>query len=331
MRSFGWWLAAVLLVLAWGRPALSDDAVTSHFSPILQAWLINDTSNSPWFNFRVRRAWLGWNGTLHSAVFWTASIDAAKYLDPSPTGTLSPKADLSILEDLAVGVKSGEHWSIALGQLRRPESLLGLSSYADLNLPEMSLFARRFGNRREPGLFLRGGNEVVSAAVSLTNGQGTNQDDVSRSKDLSARVEFAITPELRVGAFLAAANLSVRNGGFWGGSLSYRSQTLTLVAEGARSHQASDTGWATVVEGAWQVAPLIQPVLRGELFTPDDVNAPVASAGSIGVNFYPYAQALKIQVMAALTDHISNVRGTSQYATDRERFGLFLLSLQVTP
>ncbi len=177
------------------------------------AFLSNtDTAGGPEtaFTFRVRRAQLKAKGDLiPDRVKYAIMIDPAKTLrfgtadvpvqnqdppasdpdSPEQVTVATPPRDTSILQDLILTVVT-PLGNASIGQFRAPLTLAGVTSSTKLVLPEDPLVTRTFnGRQRDGGLKIEKKFEYVGYDLGLYNGQGPNQLDADRQKNLALRLE----------------------------------------------------------------------------------------------------------------------------------------------
>jgi hypothetical protein len=188
------------------------------FGALLQVWYIFDDStvgtgtswlgNDPGQNtFRIRRAELKASGKFSPDWGFEVMIDPAKNLN------LSSGQDGKILQDLAISYLGFKGQEIAIGQRKIALTWEGLRSSSELDFAERAQIARRFGDRRQIGLFYKGeiGRKVVLYG-NLTNGTTTNTNANSNDTLLSgARVDWKPVPGLLLGATGAYGQLTINH------------------------------------------------------------------------------------------------------------------------
>lgn len=109
MSRFGVYFLAVVLSLSVGLSAKAAEGQTLEavkvgagsvsLNALLQVWAVNQTS-TPHENFRLRRAELGFAGTVGEQTRWFLKVDVAKTLRNGPVTATN---DNKILQDLGVG------------------------------------------------------------------------------------------------------------------------------------------------------------------------------------------------------------------------------------
>lgn len=177
------------------------------------AFLSNtDTADGPetTFTFRVRRAQLKAKGDIiPDRVKYALMIDPAKTLrfgtadvpvqnqdppasdpdSPEQVTVATPPRDTSILQDLILTVVT-PLGNASIGQFRAPLTFAGFTSSTQLVLPEDPLVTRTFnGRERDGGIKIEKKFETVGYDLGLYNGQGPNQLDANRQKNLALRLE----------------------------------------------------------------------------------------------------------------------------------------------
>ena len=123
------------------------------------------------------------NGTVTSASANTsASQTITTYTPPSNTG---------ILQDLSVTLKS-PFIEASVGQFKVPISYEGQAPSNELIFPERAYSSRYFGDSYDIGVKMEKDLDFLKYQAFILNGQGQNQIDTNKQKDLAVRLE--VTP-----------------------------------------------------------------------------------------------------------------------------------------
>jgi hypothetical protein len=193
---------------------------------LLQAWAdTNPTADKfnedPDATFRIRRAEVRLSGELiPKRVSYVVMTDLARTLfklDKPVTinnadGTTSTiqgvqGENLLPLRDLYTVLKT-KRVDIWLGQFKIPISLEGITSPAQLLLPERSVVSKTFGDKRDLGVKLEKRGEHTYYTVSLYNGAGENRIDTDSTKEAAGRFEYTPRIGKSVKLLLGAAGLA---------------------------------------------------------------------------------------------------------------------------
>lgn len=208
---------------------------TGFFQPSLnlQAWAIAEhignarTDENAWqSSFRIRRAEVKAKGEIiPKTVGYMVMLDPARLLDFKGASTDVKDADgatigtvpvigppgaqngstivtggsSSILQDVQLTFMT-DYADFSIGQFKIPVSLEGAGSASKLYLPERSLVARRYGDRRDIGFKVEKKFDKFSYWFGVYNGEGQNNLDSNDQKDLALRVEVYPIKELTIAA-----------------------------------------------------------------------------------------------------------------------------------
>ncbi|RYZ07039.1 MAG: hypothetical protein EOO73_13270 [Myxococcales bacterium] len=208
---------------------------TGFFQPSLnlQAWAVAEhignarTDENAWqTSFRIRRAEVKAKGEIiPKKVGYMVMFDPARLLDFKPASTDVKDADGATIGTVPVvgppGAQNGstvitgasssilqdvqltfitDYADFSIGQFKIPVSLEGAGSASKLYLPERSLVARRFGDRRDIGFKVEKKFDKFSYWFGVYNGEGQNNLDSNDQKDLALRVEVYPIKELTLAA-----------------------------------------------------------------------------------------------------------------------------------
>lgn len=271
------------------------------FNALLQAWSVSDNTSGAAanLNFRLRRAELKLSGNVAPEMRYFVMADPAK--------AINPQGDAKVLQDLGIGVTVAPGLEVVAGQFKILTSAEGLSSSAELLLPERSVTSRFYGDRREPGLMISYQSGDYKVAAMASNGQGSNTDSAKTVKDLSLRADVNVTKELTAGAFVLLGDFEYAKRGSFG--VNARVSPMRDLSVGAEL----DAGRVNGINNAGLVADIaylmtreIQAVVRHELFKPNTAKGDVAQQSSVGVNYLLAKHNAKLQ---AALGYLSNLKG----------------------
>ncbi len=271
---------------------------------LLQAWAINETSN-PRENFRLRRAEIGFAGSVVENNRWFVKIDVAKSLR---TGVISSTNDNKILQDLGVGFTVAPGLEFLLGQFKSPTTYEGTSSSAELPLPERSLSGRTFGDKREIGLMGIYTSGIFKAQAMLSDGGTPNVEDTNDNKDLHLRLEVAPSKEWVTGVFATFGDFSFDTKGRLGGNVKYLANSaLTLRGEvvAARDARVNSTGF--MLDAAYLVNEVFQPAVRIDGLATASFTG---SAITVGANYLVQGNNARVSLAYARLNNLSDSNGT---------------------
>lgn len=172
---------------------------------LLQGWWVGNRADDALANtFRVRRAEVSLKGeVLPGKLGYGVMIDPAKVLesetvevpvydaDGTQVGVAEveqPGDKLSVFQDFYIAYQSP--WGdVSLGQFKVPVSWEGFNSSSKLLLPERSLAAKAFGDKRDIGVKVAKTFDRFGYVAGVFNGASLNHLDVDNDKDLALRLE----------------------------------------------------------------------------------------------------------------------------------------------
>lgn len=294
---------------AEGETALSVGFGKARFNSLLQMWALNDTTSSASkFNFRARRAELRFSGTLDETTRWFLMADAAKSLK---TGAISAANDNKILQDLGIAFAVAPDLEFIAGQIKVPTTAESFDSAAELLLPERSVEARAYGERREPGVMStwKHGNVKLSAMVS--NGQAANVDDTNNNKDVNARAEFAPDDQLKISAFTTLGDFKYSAKGRWGAGAKFTTGPWLARAEGTHANDSGVKSNAWVADGGYAWNEHFQSAMRIEGVETPSLHA---RSGTLGLNYFLAGHRSKIQAAYTALHDLSGTSGSPAVA-----------------
>jgi hypothetical protein len=183
-------------------------------------WQRQDGESST--TFRIRRAELKLKGELvPKRVLFNVMVDPAKVLEPDEVtvpvenqepapveaGTVTvtqPPGAISMLQDVSLTFRA-PYADVTVGQFKLPLSLEGYGSSSKLVFPERALVSRRYGDKRDIGVRIDKEIDRFYYNVGIYNGAGQNRLDTNDQKDLAARFEAKVIPELTLAVAGAVA------------------------------------------------------------------------------------------------------------------------------
>jgi hypothetical protein len=243
-------------------------------------------------------------------------IDAAKTLNFGTGDTLTAPTDTSLLQDYFITFLS-DYADVSLGQFKTQVSLEGFIGSSKTILPERSLVARAYGDRRDVGLKVEkkiGDHFFYSAGVY--NGAGLNRLDDNNEKDLSLRLEVYPVEGLTIGA-AGAKTVGERDDGLARdrveGDVRYDAHNIRVEAEyiHAWDNVDDEDALTTRVEGHGAYVALgytfidrIQPVVRFGFRDPnlDDDDSGSLKQYAAGMNYFLRGNEVKLSLVGEYFD-----------------------------
>ncbi len=244
-------------------------------SILVQAWAVSDSNWTNYLNLKPRRAEIKFIGQTTDKVRLFAMIDPVK--NPSPAG------DNKVLSDFGISYDVSSEVELTVGQFKIATTAENLDSSADLLFPERALFSRKWGDFREPGLKAQFKSGALKLRATLTNGRGTNQDDVTGQKDLSARIDYTLSEGVNLGAFTTAGDMKYNDKGRWGAGVGYQLSGVRALFEYVKANDFGlvTSGWGLglgyMLDDSWQ------PVARATQYNNGTFTA---SDYGFGLNYY---------------------------------------------
>lgn len=302
---------------------------------LIQTWGIMDPSSNaasaPNNNFRIRRAELKFSGNFDKDTKWFIMIDPAKNLT---TGAVASTNDNKVLQDLGVGYTVADGWEIQLGQFKVPTVSEGLESSTDLPLPERSLMARTFGDKRSTGGSVSYKENKWKATVMASNGGSTNTTDVTNEKDLAGRVEVYPIDGLSVGAFTAATDGKFGENGKYGANIKWKEDLAFIRFELVNSDETvtakktKSKGFST--DFGFGVGSELQPVMRYEELLPNVDTGTRSKAWTLGANYLFKKNNKKLQFAYTSLTNLKGSLGSYAVDTTISHGRLFVLAFQLS-
>jgi hypothetical protein len=296
-------LVAPLAARGAETEAVKAKVGSADFSALLQGWAVNQTT-VPHLNFKLRRAELGFSGSVGENTRWFIKVDVAKALK---AGAIATTNDNKILQDLGIGFTLVDGLELLVGQFKSPTTYEGLSSSAELPLPERSLSGRTYGDKRELGVMLTYVTGILKTQAMLSNGGTANTDDTNDAKDLHLRVEVNPDKQLSAGVFATFGDFNFNTKGRIGVNGRYLLDDLTLRAEVVQARDASVNSTGFMADAGYLVTKEIQPVVRfdgiaGATFTGTAITA--------GANYFVHGHNAKFSLAYAHFNNMTSALGS---------------------
>ena len=186
------------------------------------------------------------------------------------------------LQDFGGTIQPLPGFELTAGQMKIPTIAESLDPSSDLPLPERSILARTYGDKRQLGL-QASYKEVKWKITSMySNGGSANTDDTTTAKDVFVRVEFNPFSGLSFGGWVGANDFIFSDNGKWGLNFRWKGESEMARFELAHSDDtvsgAKKKSDGYVAEVGYSVMSQLQPVLRFERFFSDSSNTDGAKA-----------------------------------------------------
>lgn len=292
------------------------------FNSVLQTWAADDTTQSPNFNFRLRRAELRFSGSVAENTEWFVMADPAKALPlatitgAAGTGVgvkgVADNSDAKILQDLGISHKILPELELTVGQFKTLTSAEGLDGAGDLWFAERSLPGRYYGDEREPGAKVVYSGDRWKLGAMASNGNGTNSNTTDDRKDVSTRFDVSPMDNVDLGAFIFARNARLSDVGVYGLNGRFGFGDLALRFEGMLENRSGKSYHGYVVEGAYSVNENWQPALRYD--ARKDIAGTDEFTGSgitAGLNYHVSKHNSKVQLNYSYLKNASGGGGTA--------------------
>lgn len=276
----------------------------------LQGWSIDSAKETAALNhsYRLRRLELHLDTSLSDEAAIFLAIDPARFAQPSSNATPVPFGALFL--DFGAKYAFLPGLELKAGQFKTPTTAEGLDSTKDLSLPERSLVGRTLGDIRAVGVQLSYKTETYKLSSMLSSGQTVIGPTPFSMSELATRFEWKPFKGLGFGTFFAIGDLDYDKRGRVGVNARCQLNSVDFQTEYA---QAIDRGiqsrGATAQVGYW-VTELLQPVFRVEAFRPNTGSANVASAQTIGINYFLAKPNARVQLAASSLQNMLAVNGT---------------------
>ncbi len=297
------------------------------FKGLLQNWMtISFDPNEPYsklgdayFSFRIRRARLFSVVKVGDIASAKLMIDAARVLEQQlkslavtdDTGkevgsvkVRQAKAN-SFLIDAFLTIKMHTFLNFSIGQAKIPVSMEGFGSASKLTFLERADVARKFGAKREMGLWFSGGTRLFKYHLGLYNGSGMNRLDGDPQKDLGLRLESEPWKKHLKIALSLYRTLGSTGKMIAGGDLWFAIQNFTLqgefywqqVSAGQNKNTDSFGSYITARYGMPVGDYFLEGALRWEIFDPNTaVDYDQYWRLTAGLNLYLVGHKLKVQL-----------------------------------
>ncbi len=293
-------------------PSPKIDIGQAKLNLLLQAWYLDDsTSTAAKNNFRARRAEVKLSGSLNPEARYFLMIDPAKSLK---TGPIVSTNDNKVLQDLGLAYQLNDGWEIIAGQFKIPTLAEGLDSSGDLPLPERSLLARTFGDKRQLGVQTSYKEKIWKLTAMYSNGGASNTDAPTTAKDINVRADITPITGFSLGGWVGATAFSFGDNGKWGTNVRWKGEDefarfeLAHSDETAAGIKAKSDGYAAEV--GYSVLAQLQPVFRFERFFPNSLSTDSAKAATLGLNYFLSKNNQKLQLAYLWTDHLKGANGS---------------------
>ena len=309
---------------------------TAKFNTLLQFWGIEDGTNA-YTNYRIRRAELKVSGNVAPGTRFSVMADAAKAIPVTATASAAtpPVVTASttdkVLQDVIIGFSLTDQLELVAGQFKPPQTAESLDSASDLLVPERSITARQYSDKREPGVQLNFKSGLFKAALASTNGKGTNVDDVQteNEKDLHLRLDYTPMEKVDIGAWTTAGNSGYDKKARWGANARAGLGDLIVRLEGVRAKDLDVYTTGYVADLGYKFGDFFQAVLRYDAIA-DLVSGGqqyTASAATVGLNHLLAKNNAKIQASFSQLKDMNGAQGSYTPVKGKEG-GLFVLAIQ---
>jgi len=290
---------------------------------LLQGWFTYDQSDITTSTFRVRRAEISAKGeVVPGLVAYQVMFDPSRVREPVnttvpvagvPGQTVTVKqfpGSASVFQDVFVTLLSP--WAdVSIGQFKIPVSWEGYNSSSKLILPERSLVASAYGDRRDVGLRVAKSFKGWSYSLGVFNGATSNNLDTNNAKDVALRLEAYPIDGLTLAAVGYASigeRLSPGTRDRWELDARYERGPLLFQSEYIHARDGGGPGWAEAhgfyAAAGYMLTDKLQPVVRVGYVDPDlarDLD-PVADRideaweFNAGLNYYVHKHEAKVQL-----------------------------------
>jgi len=288
------------------------DIATIKPNATIQMWTIgnmNSTINNQ--NVRLRRAEIKASGSVVNSKKYTVMIDPARLIPPSGGKNIPAKM---ILQDFSLSAEVVPGIEISVGQMKAPMTAEGLDSSSSLILPERSLVGRILGDRREMGLKVSYKKGIFNTTSMISSGRAIYNTGMGMFNDFHTRVELSPIKNLSYGTFVTIGNgFNYSKKGRWGLNARYNFGDTMLRAEYAQGRDGGIESQGLTTEVGYWITPSLQPVVRYERFSPNQVattQTSLAQAETIGVNYLLPEYNSKVQVSGSALQNLADPTGT---------------------
>lgn len=340
-------LLSIIVTTNVAHAQAQEESVTAvgktKVNAILASWYVDDQSTDMGQTFRIRRAELKIGGSVAEGTRWYMMLDASK----SPgAGAIDTTKDNKVLQDLVFGINLIEGLELMMGQFKIPGPIESALSSGDLSLPERSLLARTFGERRDQGVALNYKYGIVKGTVSHTNGQtasnaSANVNESNYTKDFNGRLDVSLLEgALNIGAFggqgragagttytsksLAGASI----GGKWEGFFGH-------VEHGERKdmlNNATTTYTISNVEAGYRFNPEYMLAARHEIYKSktDTTDTVEGKASTLGLTYFLAGKNMKAQLSHTMMNEMDGKLGAYDYSLNKADKGMTVFALLIT-
>lgn len=348
MKCF--FLAAILALNVFSNPAAAEDAKPAEMTPsytteslvkvksqnvrlnlLMQTWGLTDSSaTTAKNNFRIRRTEVKLSGELNDDTRWFLMMDPSKTLKD---GSINGDNDNKILQDLGLAYRFTESTEVSAGQFKIPTVAEGLDSSSELILPERSLVARQYGDKRQTGVQVAFKQSAWKVNAMLSNGGNPNTNDTSSPKDIALRSEFTPYTGLNFGGFVAANDFRFGSNGKWGLNLRWKGDREMVRFEIASSNDTPTTGPVNskgyLVDVGYFVIPKLQPVFRFEQYMPNTGKSDVSQGVHMGLNYWIDSSSHRLQLAYSVLSKMKGSNGSYTSDLTSRNASLVILTYQM--
>lgn len=222
------------------------------------------------------------SGSVVNSTKYTVMIDPARLIPPSRGKNIPAKM---MLQDFSLSTEVVPGLEISAGQMKAPMTAEGMDSSSSLILPERSLVGRA----------------IYNTGTGMFN-------------DLHTRVELSPIKDLSYGTFVTVGNgFNYSKKGRWGLNARYNFGDTVLRAEYAHGKDGAIQSQGLTTEVGYWITPNLQPVVRYERFSPNQVattQTTLAQAETIGVNYLLPEYNSKVQISGSALQNLADPTGT---------------------
>lgn len=308
------------------------------FGGLFQVWATNDSFDSAGqggMNYRVRRSEIRFHGKVQDDVRWFVMIDPAKSLR---TGAISNSNDNKVLQDLGTGWKFGD-FEVLFAQMKLPSTLETAQSSAQIPMPERTVAARNYGEKRSTGLALQYKVDRFKWTAMSANGTTGNTADTNNEKDLASRIEYSPATGLEFGLYGNWTDGRSRSshGGIslqwstepWATPIIWRAEWIRGTQDGATTLTENQGAWTDL---SARLADQWELTARYQSYQANLRSGPIGFENSLGISYLHKKHEAKIQLL--LSDYhnllASSNRGTLDPNNNENAGFLAILAAQAS-
>lgn len=178
----------IILMATPVNSVLAVDGDNIKINGLIQLWSRESNAPDTYSSQFLKRSELKLSGTIIPD-----KVGFEFLLDPASVPTY-------LIQDLNIYYHYHPMARFRVGQMKYPLTMEGLTPSSQLDFIDRSIItAREYGDRRDIGYLVYGNNEKFDYSFGLFNGSGPNDQDNNDNKDLSGRVVFNASENLKVG------------------------------------------------------------------------------------------------------------------------------------